>query len=112
MEAYDSGRVVNWSELARQYEVKDGNGNLARNGGQTIKEWLKKQGVDVDRFKRKCETDVGRTQKKKRRTVGGEITVPVDVTPAKLKNMIHVKINECKYTIGNRIVPKSVSIYN
>ena len=33
VEAYDTGRVVNWSELARQYEVKDGNGNLARNGG-------------------------------------------------------------------------------
>ena len=66
----------------------------------------------MNRFKRKHEIDEVRTRRKKRRTVGGEITVPVDVTPAKLKDMISAKIDEGKYTIGNRIIPKSVSTRN
>jgi hypothetical protein len=47
---YENG-VVNWSELARKYQVKNKNGELAKNGGQIVQEYLKSQGVyRLDKF--------------------------------------------------------------
>ena len=51
---YSSGdHVVNCSELARRYEVKNKNGEFAKNGGQIIQEYLKSQGVDIRRLKKR-----------------------------------------------------------
>ena len=87
IEKLDNGKEVNWSELARKYNVKNTVGEDARNGGQIVKEWLKSEGVDVNRFKRTNDestddagTNQGRLRRKKRRTTGGEITVPTEVT--------------------------------
>ena len=49
--SYADGTVINWSALARQYQVKNKNGELAKNGGQIVQEYLKSQGVDVSKFK-------------------------------------------------------------
>ena len=51
MMSYEDGKVVNWSELARRFNVTNGKDEIACNGGQIIKEWLKMEGVDVTRFK-------------------------------------------------------------
>jgi hypothetical protein len=50
---YSRHHVVNWSELALRYEVKNKNGEVARNGGQIVQGYLKSQGVDVTRFKKR-----------------------------------------------------------
>ena len=39
---------VNWSDMARKYEVHDGNGEIAKNGGQITKEYAKCKVIDVD----------------------------------------------------------------
>ena len=65
------------------------NDEIAKNGGQIIKEWLKVKGVNVNRFKRKLSTDDDGTAstriRKKRRITGGEVTFPTDVTIEQLK---------------------------
>lgn len=43
---------VNWTALARQYQIKNSTGKIAKNGGQIAKDCLLNQGVDV-RFTRK-----------------------------------------------------------
>ena len=49
-ESYPAGTVVNWFDIARKYKITDSNRKIASNGGQTAKEWLASQGIDVDKF--------------------------------------------------------------
>ena len=56
---------LNWSELARKYNIKLVNSESElRNGGQVIKELLRSKGVDVDRFGEKSEKRVRRKHKR------------------------------------------------
>jgi hypothetical protein len=65
---YSSDHVVNWSELAWRYEVKNRNGEIARNGGQIVQDSLKSQGVDVTRFKKRgADGDGQRIRKRMKR---------------------------------------------
>lgn len=113
VKAKHSGEVINWSALARKYNVKDKNGDAAKNGGQIVKELLRKKGVDVDHFKRKLPlqedgSQISRIRRKKRRLVGGETTFPSDLTVEEVKNLAKDKIANGEYTIGERIVPRKV----
>lgn len=68
--AKSSDEVVNWNELARKYNITDKSSEIANNGGQIVKESLRKKGVDVDCLKMKgC--DNGPRIRKKRRLTGG-----------------------------------------
>ena len=42
--------VVNWSDIARRYNINDLSGKTAKNGGQIAKEWLIRQDIDTDKF--------------------------------------------------------------
>ena len=53
VKSYEDGTLVNWSELARKYEIKNKAGELAKNGGQIAMERLKSEAVDVERFRKK-----------------------------------------------------------
>ena len=73
--SYADDTVINWSALAQQYQVKNKNGELAKkNGGQSVQEYLKTQGVDVSKFKKRgLQEDDGshiRKKKMKRSAVG------------------------------------------
>lgn len=109
--SYEDGQSVNWSELARKYKVDNGKGEIASNGGQIVKEWLKMEGVDVNRFKRIHENSREHIRRKKRRGIGGEITFPVDVSPDKLREMAKEKVQSGEYTLGQRVVPRKVWNY-
>ena len=104
-------KEINWSELARKHHVTTKNGEVAKNGGQIIKEYLKSEGVDVNRFKRKS-SDGSRTaprvRRKKRKTTGGEEPVPTEPTVDELKQMARDKIESGEITVGERIVPRKV----
>ncbi|CAB4002168.1 Hypothetical predicted protein [Paramuricea clavata] len=41
VESYENGKFVNWSQLAKDYNVTNTKGKIAANGGQIVKEWLK-----------------------------------------------------------------------
>ena len=107
---YNDDGVVNWSELARKYEVKNKNGELAKNGGQIVQEYLKSQSVDVLRFRKRGADDGGRIRKRMKRSAGGEITVPCPMTNKELKNKLQQKILSGEYNIGELIVPRQVSL--
>ncbi len=69
--------------------------------------------MDVNRFKRKQgqnDAMMMNLRRKKRKSTGGEVTVPTDATPEKLKEILNKKIESGEYTVGQKIVPKIVHI--
>lgn len=110
VENYPDEMVVNWSDLARKYNIENTQGEIAKNGGQIAKEWLKSVGVDVNRFKRRHDGIDDRARRKKLRGQGGEITVATPQTVASLKADIKKKILSGEYTVGQQIVPRKVCV--
>ena len=91
IESYPDDKQINWSELARQFNVKDSKGEIAKNGGQIIKDWLLSQGGNIDRFKlqkRKNETVNSGIRRKKLKILGGDISVPCHQSAIKSKGTI------------------------
>ena len=75
VESYPDDAKVNWTVLARQFQIRNRNGQIAKNGGQIAKDWLVHQGVNIQRFKRSQispETGERRVRRKKFRGLGGK----------------------------------------
>ena len=78
---YNDKVLVNWSKLPRRYEVKNTSCELAKNGGQIIKQYLTKEGINVQKFEiRKSCSESGQMRKKIKQGAGGEnyYTMPID----------------------------------
>ena len=69
---YEDDLLVYWSELARKYQVRNESGELARNGGQIVQGYLKSEGVDVSRFRKRGSNDDSRIRKKMKRSARGK----------------------------------------
>jgi hypothetical protein len=109
VEGYNENHLINWKELASRYNVCNTSGQLAKNGGQMVKEWLVSQGVDVTRFRTKRQNeDAPVIRRKKRKGPGGEISLPTEISVDQLKEKLSNKIQSGEYTIGEMIVPKKV----
>ena len=108
VENYPDNMVINWSTLARKHNIKNTQGEIAKNGGQIAKEWLKSVGVDVNRFKRKLDGNEEKVRRKKLRGHGGEISVAVPQTTESVKADMKEKILSGEYTVGQQIVPRKV----
>ena len=68
-------------------------------------------GVDTERFKwHNIDSHGPHIRHKKRRGIGGEISIPTPETNASLKKRLHEKILENEYSIGKLIVPKKVCL--
>ena len=109
VESYPDGIVVNWSDLASRHNITNTKGELAKNGGQIALEWLKKEGVDINRFKRKNDGSDTRVRRKKLRGQGGEITVATPQSIDKVKAEIRKKVSTGEFTVGQQIAPRTVS---
>ena len=72
VEGFDDSIQVNWSALARKYNITNKKGELAKNGGQIAQEYLHKEGLNLHRFKRKnMQAGDPRVRRKKLRGIGG-----------------------------------------
>ena len=107
VESKKDGEKINWSEVARRYHVTNKRGEIARNGGQIVQEWLVNQGVNIHRFNLQMPNKL-RARRKKKRGQGGEITIPVPETNDELKEKLKLKITSGEYTVGELIVPRKV----
>ena len=109
MEGYADESKVNWSELARRYQITNKKGQIAKNGGQIAQEWLISQGVNLRRFKHSVE-DERQPRRKKLKGLGGEISIPTPETNDNLREKLKLKIQQGEFTVGELIVPREVSI--
>ena len=113
VESYEDGTFVNWSNLAKKYNVTNTKGEIAENGSQIVKEWLKFVGADTERFKRyHINSDSPRIRRKKRRGLGGEISIPTPETNASLKKQLEEKILQNEFSVGKLIVPRKVQYHS
>ena len=111
VEEYESGTLINWSELARKYHIRNSSGDLAKNGGQIAQEWLKSNGVDLTKFKKRSnDSDTPRVRTKLRRGAGGEITIPTPETNESVRKKLKEKVLSGDYQIGKMIAPKEVNM--
>ena len=112
VEAFEDGSEISWREIAKKYNICNKSGQLAANGGQIAKDWLISEGVNVDRFTPKQERiECSTVRRKRRRGVGGEISLPTEVHPGILKQQLSEKLQSGEYSIGEMIVPKKVRIF-
>ena len=107
VEGYTSGIEINWSALARKYNIRNKRGELAKNGGQIVKDWLVSQGMDVNQFNTEDKQREKQPRRRKLRGVGGEIAVPSAETNDAMKDALTAKIENGQYTVGELIVPKN-----
>ena len=107
VESYEDDTNVNWSDLARRYQITNKKGQIAKNGGQIAQEWLISQGVNLHRFKRPSEND-RQPRRKKLKGLGGEISLPTPETNEGLKQKLKLKIQQGDFTVGELIVPREV----
>ena len=114
IESCQDGTDVNWSEIARRYQIRNSRGELARNGGQIAKEWLISEGIDLSRLAKGKQDDTQAPRKRRRlkRGVGGEISIPVQETNEKLKAELKTKIDSCEYDMGELVAPRKVGLIN
>ncbi len=99
------GDVVNWSQLARDFNVNI-NGVLPSNGGQVLKEFAQVNGIDTDLFNvdRKIS---GRDYKKQRRQKKkiNDVSLPSAPTAKFLRSELRTKISNGEYAVGEKINP-------
>ena len=91
---------VNWSDMARKYEVIDGSGELAKNGGQIIKEYARSSGIDVDSISKKRKNGNPIVRKCKKRFISSCVSVPVDCSNIQLKTELGKRIESGEFSIG------------
>ena len=106
---YADETLVNWSELARRFQIKNKNGELAQNGGQIAMEWLKSEGVNVKTFrkKRRAGNDAN-IRRKLMKGAGSEITLPSPETNGKALKKMQEKVLSGEIHVGEPIVPRKV----
>ena len=107
VQGYGENQAVCWSELAKRYNVCNSAGQLASNGGQMVKDYLISEGIDVSKFQTKDRTKEV-LRRRKRKALGGEISIPTEVHPVVLKKQLLDKLQSGEYTIGEMIVPRKV----
>ena len=93
---------INFSALAKKYGVSE----KTKVGNMVVKEFLRKNGVNVEMFKPfRRNSPLPRRQLKK--TFGGEITTPVPRTSAAIRETLRKKIANGEYRLGEIVAPKT-----
>ena len=104
VQAYGMCDAINFSSLARTFGVKDGDGNVPKNGGQIVKQYLEDNAIELGNFNYRGKNDGVKCRRKKRKIGGTEVSIPSDITNAEVQKQLINKINEGVYSIGKRIV--------
>lgn len=76
LESYPDDAKINCTTLARQFQIGNSIGQLAKNGRQIAKHWLVHQGVNIQRFKRtmsSLENGERQVRRKKKRGLVGKL---------------------------------------
>ena len=111
VQSYNEGSTINYSSLAKKYNICNKAGQPGKNGGQIFKEFLKEQQVNVKMFRyngkgrHTCNTDTKQSWKRKIKVQGG-YSVPCDESIMKAKERLQKDIEDEKYCLGEVIVAK------
>ena len=105
-----ASKQINWSQLAKQYQVSC-NGKAVNNGGQVLKKYAYDQGIDISKFNQHLRVSgreyKQRIRKSKKRKMH-KLPVPSRRSIKLLKTILKKKIQDNTYDIGVKIAPKAV----
>lgn len=97
-QTWTDDETVNWSSLARRHGV------VNRNGGQTVKEFLRAHSIPAaSKVQRK-----GRSLRRKRKVLPGGIPFPMQHHSSSQKK----KLQSCGINVGVSVVPTSISSFS
>ena len=102
--SYPDGYNINFTELARQYDVKNTSGEIPKNGGQIVKTALERNDFDLNRFTYLHKGEGERLRRRKRKIEGTSVSMSCDITNAKVRENLALKITDGTYTVGEMIV--------
>lgn len=109
IQSYPSNKPINWSRLAKKYDVKC-QGKQPMNGGQVLMNYAKTQGVNVNTFnpaKRVSGRDYLRRVRRSQIKIGkSRISIPSSRSAKKIKSIIKMKLKTQEINIGEKIAPK------
>lgn len=97
LQTWSTDKTVNWSQLAQQHGI------TSRNGGQTVKEFLREKGIAAALKERK-----GKSVRRKRKTLPGGIPFPMQRPSSFFKEQIREQVKSGEVVNGTPVVPTSV----
>ena len=101
------GSHVNFSELARDFGLKDTADYQSDNKTQVVKKFLQENNVDLEQFfqHRNQQPQHNVRRKKRKLTFDSKVSLPMLPTNEQVKRELICQIREGKYSIGELIVP-------
>lgn len=105
-----NGSRINFTDLARRYNLLHKDGHRPNNCGQVLKELLKTKNCDFESLQSvwgNSITKSERIRRRKRRLDGLGISMPVEETNSEVIKRLKQKINDGTYSIGKLIVPQT-----
>ena len=97
----DDGALLNFSDLARTFGLKDNDAYGKDNKNQVVKQFLVNNGINIDRFNYHKKMDYDqfhiRRKKLKLKNTGGNVSVPTDPCLDDIKRNLHRDILDGKY---------------
>lgn len=109
IKSYPPNKPINWSRLAKKYEVKCQE-KQPMNGGQVLLNFAKSQGINVNTFnpaKRVSGRDYLRRVRRSQIKIGkSRISIPSSRSAKKIKSVIKTKLQTQEINIGEKIAPK------
>uniref|UniRef100_A0A7M6DQI5 Uncharacterized protein n=3 Tax=Clytia hemisphaerica TaxID=252671 RepID=A0A7M6DQI5_9CNID len=99
------GSAINFSRLARQYDLKNAKGERPGNAGQVVRTFLEANNVDMSNFVI-FGNSTRRIRKRKLRILDSNVTVPVEESTLELNANLKALIKEGRYSVGTLVVPQ------
>ncbi|XP_065666302.1 uncharacterized protein LOC136087455 isoform X1 [Hydra vulgaris] len=113
VKVYQTGEKINYSDLARKYNIIDSESKMPKNGGQIVKEFLKENDVNLTSLselkRRSGEKSPVIIRRKKRRLTDLSVSFPQVETNAQVAAKLNLLVSENKYSLGELIAPPSFS---
>ena len=101
------GSHINFSELARQFGLKDNGDYRSDNKNQVVKKFLDENNVDLGQFvqHRNQQTQHNVRRKKRKLTFDSNVSLPMLPSNEQVKRELISQIRDGKYTMDELIVP-------
>ena len=102
-----AGSYINFSELAKEFGLKDIDDYQSDNKNQVVKAFLQENNVDLDQFvqHRNQQTQHSVRRKKRKLTFDSNVSLPMLPSNEQVKRELISQIRDGKYTMGELIVP-------
>ena len=101
------GSYINFSELAREFGLKDIGDYQSDNKNQVVKKFLQENNVDLDQFviHRNQQTQHNVRRKKRKLTFDSNVSLSMLLSNEQVKRELICQIRDGKYNMGELIVP-------